>query len=81
MAAQQDELGPIFGQVLKKYRERKEWSQMKLAAEAELHLNAVNNLERGEGSPNLFTVFALARALGVPPSELVAAVEKAEAKR
>lgn len=75
-----DELGPAFGLALTKLRKEKKWSQMKLAAEAGLHLNAVSNLERGERSPSLYTVFVLARALGIPASKLIAAVEKIDPK-
>jgi transcriptional regulator with XRE-family HTH domain len=75
-----DELGPAFGLTLAKLRKEKKWSQMKLAAEAGLHLNAVSNLERGERSPSLYTVFVLARALGIPASKLVVAVEKIDPK-
>ena len=74
------ELPDVFGEVLRKHRKRKGWSQMKLATEAGLHLNALSNLERGKRNPSLHTVFVLARALGVPPSKLVAAVEKIDPK-
>jgi transcriptional regulator with XRE-family HTH domain len=69
-----------FGAVLAEYRQRAGMSQMKLAAKARLHLNAVGNLERGKRKPTLHTVILLSRALGVPASELVAAVEERLAK-
>jgi transcriptional regulator with XRE-family HTH domain len=70
------ELPEAFGEVLSRYRERKGWSQMTLAMKAGLHLNAVSNLERGKRSPSLHTVMVLSRALEIPASKLVAAVEK-----
>jgi len=66
-----------FGQTLRRYREQKGWSQLKLAEMADLHINAVGLIERGERSPNLPTVFALCRALDVSVSSFMAAVEKA----
>ncbi|HEY0945045.1 MAG TPA: helix-turn-helix transcriptional regulator [Opitutaceae bacterium] len=70
------DLPDAFGKVLSELRERKGWSQMTLAMKAGLHLNAVSNLERGKRSPSLYTVLLLSRALDVPASKLVAAVEK-----
>jgi transcriptional regulator with XRE-family HTH domain len=60
------DLPETFGRVLKKYRKRKKWSQMKLAMEAGMHLNAQGNLERGKHNPSLQTVFILCRAFKVP---------------
>ena len=71
------DLPTAFGAELRRLRTKKGWSQMKLAMVAGLHLNALGNLERGERTPSLHTVFALSRALGVSAAELVAAVEKA----
>lgn len=74
------ELPQAFGQELKKLRRKKGWSQMKLAMEAGLHLNALGNLERGQRLPSLHTVMVLCRALDVPTAELIGAVEKARPK-
>ena len=71
------ELPQAFGQELRKLRQKKGWSQTKLAMEAGLHLNALGNLERGQRSPSLHTVMVLCRALGVSASEVIAALEKA----
>jgi len=49
---------------------------MTLAAEAKLHLNAIGNLERGLRSPTVQTLFLISHALEVPPSQIIAAVEK-----
>lgn len=80
MSAVAPDLPAAFGQVLSEYRARKGWSQMTLATQAGLHLNAISNLERGKGGPSLHTVFLLARALELPPSKLISAVEKAHPK-
>lgn len=70
-----DQLPKEFGAVIKRHRQQRKWSQMKLAQEAGLHLNALGSLERGKQSPTLHTVFMLAKALNVPASKLVAATE------
>ena len=70
------DLPTAFGQVLKKYRKQKKWSQMKLAMEAGMHLNAVGNLERGKRNPSLQTVFIICRALGASVGPFMAEVDK-----
>ncbi|MDR1282000.1 MAG: helix-turn-helix domain-containing protein [Opitutaceae bacterium] len=69
------ELPDAFGQVLRDYRKRKGWSQMKLAMEAGMHLNALGNLERGLNNPSLQTIFLLCQALEVSMTKFMAAVE------
>ena len=48
---------------------------MKLAMEADMHLNSLGNLERGERNPSLQTIFILCKALDVSVAEFMAAVE------
>jgi transcriptional regulator with XRE-family HTH domain len=66
-----------FGRVLRKCREQRGWSQLKLAESADLHINAIGLIERGKRSPNLPTVFALCRALDMPVSRFMESVEEA----
>ncbi len=70
------ELSDAFRRVLRSYRKQKDWSQMKLAMEAGMHLNALGSLERGLYSPSLQTVFQLCRALAIPVSEFLDELEK-----
>ena len=70
-----EELSVAFGQVLKDYRTKKKWSQMKLAQEAGMHLNAIGNLEHGRRNPSLLTVFLLCRALKVPVDEFAGKIK------
>lgn len=49
---------------------------MKLAQKAGLHLKAIAQLERGETGPNLTTVFALAKAMRMRPTQLIAKVQR-----
>jgi transcriptional regulator with XRE-family HTH domain len=65
-------LAVAFGRTVTRHRKKIELSQMKLAEAAGLHLNAVGMIERGERLPSLYTIVALARALRIPPQQLVA---------
>ena len=56
---------------LRELRERQGWSQAELARRAGLHNSVVNRAERGESSLTLATLAKLARALRVPPRELL----------
>ncbi len=64
-----------FGAVLRELRRARGLSQERLALEAGYDRSYVGELERGEKSPSLRTIFRLARAIGVSPSALIAAVE------
>lgn len=65
----------IFGKVLRESRESKQISQEKLAEYCELDRTYISLLERGLRQPTITTIFKLAQALQVKPSELVAKVE------
>ncbi len=64
--------GNIYLKNLKKYRNKKGWSQEKLAREADLSYQTVIKIERGYvRSPRLETVIKLAKALSVSLDDLV----------
>lgn len=65
-----------FGQVLRKFRKERGVSQDALAFEAKLERAFVGRLERDEMVPSLTTVFAVAKALNVKPSQLIALMER-----
>lgn len=69
-----------FGVVLRHHRKTKGWSQEKLALEAGHERVFISWLENGRNQPSLSTVFSLALALGIAPSELVRDVEREVAK-
>jgi transcriptional regulator with XRE-family HTH domain len=46
-------------------------SQETLAERADLHHNYVGELERGEKAASIDTIVKVAKALGVPPKELL----------
>jgi transcriptional regulator with XRE-family HTH domain len=58
---------------LKRLRTEKGWSQEELADQAGLHRTYVSGVERGVRNPTITIVATLAKALGVPPSELLSA--------
>ena len=57
---------------LRRLRTEKGWSQEELADRAGLHRTYVSGVERGVRNPTITIVAALAKALGVPPAELLA---------
>lgn len=70
-----ENLPEAFGKALRNIRTRKELTQMELAANAGLHLNALGSLERGLRCPNLHTVYALAGALKMSMADLMREVD------
>ena len=76
--AKADHLALVFGRVLRERRLAAGLSQEKLALEAEVDRTFVSLLERGGRQPTLSTLWRLADALGVAPTELISGVEKAQ---
>ena len=65
----------VFGAVLREIRLGKAMSQEVLAFEAELTRNYISQLELGEKSPSLRSLYKLCSVLNVPPSSLLLRVE------
>ena len=65
-----------FGKAVKEYRLQKGLSQEKLAFEADLARNFISLLELGQRSPRLDTIEAIAKAMGMSASALIARAEK-----
>jgi len=64
--------GKFYLNNLKEYRNKKGWSQEKLAREADVSYQAVIKIERGyTKSPRLGTIIKIAKALGVSLDKLV----------
>jgi len=62
---------------LKKLRQKKGWSQEKLAREASISYNTLIKIERGGiKNPKLETLIKLAKALGVSIDELIGKIPK-----
>lgn len=65
-------LQKTFGAAVRAAREAKPMTQEQLAEKAELSLNYIGNVERGEKMASLDTIVRLAGALGIKASELIA---------
>ena len=64
-----------FGEVLRDIRQEHSLSQEELGFESGYHRTYISLLERGRKSPSLNTIFQLAAALGVSPSEILRRTE------
>lgn len=62
------------GQVFKRLRGDK--SQFLIGAEYDISTSLLHSLEKGNKDPQFTTVFKIAQALGVSPTEFVGQVEK-----
>ena len=59
-----------FGRTVRRLRTEQNLSQEELAERSGLHRNYIGGIERGERNAGLKALFALARGLGVQPSQL-----------
>jgi len=64
-----------FGQSLAKHRRTKELSQEALAEKADLDRTYLSDIERGVRNPGIRNVVLIARALGIPASDLLKGVK------
>lgn len=67
-----------FGEVVRTARKKLGLSQEELAGRSGLHRNAIGLVERGERSPRLDTIMAIAVGLDISASTLVSRVEKCQ---
>jgi transcriptional regulator with XRE-family HTH domain len=65
-----------FGLVLRGVREIRLLSQEELAALSGYHRTYIGQVERGEKSPSLRTIFNLSAALKINPSVMIRRVER-----
>ena len=70
-----------FGRILRSIRSSRSLSQDDLGAKSGYHRTYIGQLERGEKSPSLRTLFNLAATLGVPASEFVKQAERLVGKK
>lgn len=70
------EIEAVFGKVLKEIRLKNKLSQEELAFICGLDRTYISLMERGKRKPTINTIFALASALNVMPSDLVSSTEK-----
>lgn len=65
-----------FGRVLRHLRSKANLTQEQLGFEAQLARNYVSSIELGQKQPSLTSIFKLAYAVRVRPSELLRMVEE-----
>jgi transcriptional regulator with XRE-family HTH domain len=65
-----------IGAAIREARQERQLSQEKLAEHAKLHRNVIGLAERGVSAPALESLFAIADALEMPASKLVARAEE-----
>ncbi len=77
-AARRKNISPeaAFGHVLRSVRVRQSLSQDELGAKSGYHRTYIGQLERGEKSPSLRTIFNLSATLRVSPSVLIRQTER-----
>jgi len=60
---------------VRQLRQERDLTQEALGRQADIHWTYIGGIERGERNPSWENIVKLARALGVPPSELAARAE------
>jgi transcriptional regulator with XRE-family HTH domain len=65
------EINKKVGLQIRKYREKKGWTQEQLAFESELHRAYLGQIERGEKNMGIENLGKIAKALGIPPNKLL----------
>jgi transcriptional regulator with XRE-family HTH domain len=70
------ELEKAFGGALRELRNQRGLSQESLGFEAELARNYISQLELGNKSPSLRTIFKLCKVLEVNPASILEEVER-----
>ena len=75
------ELEEAFGQVIRRLRQERGWSQEQLGFEAGVDRNYISLIELGKNSPSLKMLSRLSAAFDVAPSDLLLAAEARTRKR
>lgn len=71
-------MGAINDQVglnIRKYREKKGWTQEQLALEADLHRAYIGQIERGEKSIGLKNLYKIAKVLNISVHKILPSIE------
>ena len=68
-------LEAAFGAVVRELREKRGLSQEELSFACSRHRTYVSLIERGKNSPSIATLWLIAEALEVRPSEIIRRVE------
>jgi transcriptional regulator with XRE-family HTH domain len=73
----EDRTKKILGATFRKFREQQELSRYALAQRSGMDSSWLRRFENGQSGIRVETLLILAKALGVPASEIIAAMEKA----
>ena len=65
------DIAEIVGNRIRMYRQKQRLSQEKLAEYSELHHTYIGQLERGEKTPSIDTLYKIARGLKIPLGKLL----------
>jgi transcriptional regulator with XRE-family HTH domain len=68
-------LEKLFGKVIQQLRQQLKLSQEELGFRSGYHRTYISQIERGIKSPSLKTIFCLAKALEIKPSDLINRVQ------
>ncbi|WP_256236303.1 helix-turn-helix domain-containing protein [Bacillus sp. EB600] len=66
----------FIGNVIIRLRRAKPMNQEELAFQSGLDRSSMSKIETNKSEPSLWTIFSLANALGMKPSELVKEIEE-----
>ena len=69
-------LNRAYGRAVRERREELDLSQEELSFRSELDRTYISGIERGVRKPTFRSMCRIAKALGVPPSRLVASAER-----
>jgi transcriptional regulator with XRE-family HTH domain len=61
----------LFGAHVRKLREKRGWSQERLAEECGLNSVQISHIENGRNEPKLRTILGLAKAFGITAGDLM----------
>jgi transcriptional regulator with XRE-family HTH domain len=71
---EEKELRAVFGENIKKFRNRRGWNQLFLAEKLDISANFLSEIETGKGWVSPLTLVKLANALEIEVSELFVSV-------
>ncbi|TRX61875.1 helix-turn-helix transcriptional regulator [Fulvivirga sp. M361] len=66
-----EELKKKIGKRIIELRTQKGWNQSDLARACEKDRQAIEKLENGKVNPTLYSIYEIAKALGIPLSKLI----------
>lgn len=65
----------VLGRKVIELRQKKDWSQERLANESDLSINQIGRIERGQINTSVSSLYSICKALDIPLSEIFEGVE------